>query len=77
MKVTAVSPQKGPLTTKAKIFGSGLRNGTPGSGDPPDVTVGGTSHSRDGDGYGRLGIPRSSTPCSWVRDVIPSLGKAR
>ena len=46
LKVTAVSPQKGPLTTRVKIFGSGLGtgtsgNGTSGSGDPPDVTVGG------------------------------------
>lgn len=41
MKVTAVSPQKGPLTTRVKVFGSGLGNGTSGSGDPPDVTFGG------------------------------------
>ena len=41
LKVTAVSPQKGPLTTRVKIFGSGLSNGTSGSADPPDVTFGG------------------------------------
>ena len=33
--------------------------------------------SREDVAYAWPGISRSSTPRSWVRDVIPSLGKAR
>ncbi len=48
LKVTAVSPQKGPLAARVKIFGSGLGAGAPGSGDPPDVTLGGLAAAVQG-----------------------------
>jgi len=41
MKITAVSPQKGPAATTVKIFGSGFGNATSGNMEPPDVTLGG------------------------------------
>jgi IPT/TIG domain len=41
VKIAAVSPQKGPVTTTVKIFGSGFGNATAGNGEPPDVTFGG------------------------------------
>jgi hypothetical protein len=41
VKITSVSPQKGPAATIVKIFGSGFGNATTGSGGPSDVTFGG------------------------------------
>ena len=41
VKLAAVSPQKGPVTTIVKIFGSGFGNATAGNGESPDITFGG------------------------------------
>jgi hypothetical protein len=41
VKITAVSPQKGPPATVVKIFGSGFTDATSTNGGAPDVTFGG------------------------------------
>lgn len=41
VKVTAVSPQRGPAATIVKVFGSGFGDATSGNGGCPDVTFGG------------------------------------
>src|SRR6266536_440053 len=41
VKITAVSPQKGPATATVKIFGSGFGNATSGNAGAPNVTLGG------------------------------------
>jgi IPT/TIG domain len=48
MKVTTVSPQKGPADTIVKIFGSGFGNTTSGNGGRPDVTFGGLAATVQG-----------------------------
>jgi IPT/TIG domain len=41
VKITAVSPQKGPVDAVVKVFGSGFSNASSGENEPPDVTFGG------------------------------------
>lgn len=48
VKITAVSPQKGPADTIVKIFGSGFGDTTSDSGGRPDVTFGGLAASVQG-----------------------------
>ena len=50
VKITAVSPQKGPATGTAtvKIFGSGFGNATSGNAGAPNVTFGGLAASVQG-----------------------------
>jgi hypothetical protein len=48
VKITAVSPQKGPATATIKIFGSGFGSATSGNGAAPDVTFGGLAASVQG-----------------------------
>ena len=47
-KVTAVSPQKGPVDTTVKVFGSGFGNASSGADEPPDVTFGGLAATVQG-----------------------------
>ena len=77
-KVTAVSPQKGPLTTEAKIFGSGLSNGTTGIGDPPDVTFGGLAATvlrNWTDTLVHVALPQNLPPGTADVQVITSDGR--
>jgi hypothetical protein len=55
MTITAVSPQKGPAGTTAKVYGSNLGNPASGTG-PPDVTMGGLTATVQG---------------SWSGTVVP------
>ncbi len=48
VKITAVSPQKGPATATVKIFGSGFGNATSGNAGAPNVTLGGLAASVQG-----------------------------
>ena len=48
VKITAVSPQKGPADTIVKIFGSGFGDAASGNGVPPEVTFGGLAASVQG-----------------------------
>jgi len=54
VKITAVSPQKGPPAAAVKIFGSGFSDATSGNGGAPDVMFGGLTAEVQGNGSDTL-----------------------